>query len=249
MLTRAATPQVGGPPPTVSLGPVQALGATRFMAFGDSITCGVISSFNDPMLFVPSNCNEPVFSYPRQLRGVLTNSFPTQAFTVANEGSPGEWALNALNTGRFLQAVGSQRPQGLILLEGINDLNNGRSISGTVDALRQMIDIAGLYNTTVLVSTMFQTCVASFPDGSIRQNSSDKITAFNSAIVNMAAGRQNVYVVDLYGAFGTGNCDASGGINLLGHDGLHPTSSGYARMATTFTSALTNVFAVRGSYQ
>ncbi|MGE0814145.1 MAG: SGNH/GDSL hydrolase family protein [Vicinamibacterales bacterium] len=232
----------------MSLGPVQGLGATRFMAFGDSITCGVVSSFDWPMLFVPSNCSEPVFSYPRQLRGMLAGRFPTQTFTVANEGSPGEWALNALTSGRFLQAVGSQRPQGLILLEGINDLNNGRSISGTVDALRQMIDIAGLYNTTVLVSTMYQTCVASFPDGSVRQNSADKIRAFNAAIVSMASGRLNVYVVDLYGAFGN-NCGPDGGINLLGGDGLHPTSSGYGRMATTFEAALRTVFAVGGSFQ
>ncbi|MCC6991597.1 MAG: SGNH/GDSL hydrolase family protein, partial [Acidobacteria bacterium] len=197
---------------------VQALGATRFMAFGDSITCGVVSSFDGAMLLIPANCAEPSYSYPRQLDGTLESRYPAQDFTVSNEGSPGEWAANAVSSGRFAQAMAAVRPQGLLLLEGINDLNNGQSIGSTVNALAQMIDIARVYNTTVLVGTMFQTCVSVSPTGVVRQNSADRIVAFNSAVRAMAAGRQNVYVFDLFGTFGD-NCGPDGGVGLLGGDG------------------------------
>jgi lysophospholipase L1-like esterase len=65
----------------------------------------------------------------------------------------------------------------------------------------------------------------------------------------MAAGRQNVHVVDLFAAFGTQNCGPDGGIGILGGDGLHPNPSGYSIIATQFAAAVRNVFAVRGSYQ
>jgi lysophospholipase L1-like esterase len=64
----------------------------------------------------------------------------------------------------------------------------------------------------------------------------------------MAAGRQNVYVVDLYAVFGN-NCGPDGGVNLLGGDGLHPSPNGYSVMTSTFAAAIRDRFAVRGSLQ
>jgi len=247
VLSRGEAPQ-SGPPPTGgdSLGTINALGATNYLAFGDSITWGTTSSFDGGFLFDPcGGC-----SYPSQLDNLLEAAFTTQNFTVNNAGNPGEWAQQAVSSGRFQQAVNAQRPQGVLLLEGINDLNNGRSVAAVVASLQQMVDIARLYNATVLVSTMYQTCVSTQPGtGQVRLNSADKIVSFNNAITAMAAGRQNVYVVNLYGAFGSGNCGPDGGINLLGADGLHPTVSGYQVMANTFGQALRDRFPVRGSFQ
>ena len=145
-------------------------------------------------------------------------------------------------------AVAAQRPQGVLLLQGINDLNNGRSVPDVVGSLQQMVDIARIHNATVLISTMFQTCVSVSPEGLIRQNSADQIVSFNNALTAMAAGRQNVYVVNLYAAFGD-NCGPDGGVNLLGGDGLHPSTTGYAAMAATFGAAIRDRFPVRGSFQ
>jgi lysophospholipase L1-like esterase len=244
VLSRGAVPQGGTPAPADILPAPNALGATRFLSYGDSITAGVTSSFDGTFLFDPV----PGADYPADLDGLLEARFPLQNFTVDNRGQPGEWALQAVSTGRFSQEVAALRPQGVLLLEGINDLNNGQSISGTVAALSQLIDLARLYNGTVLISTMFQTCVSTSPTGVVRQNSADRITGFNAALRTMAAGRQNVHVVDLYAAFGD-NCGPDGGVGLLGGDGLHPSDSGYARMAGTFESALRAVFPVRGSFQ
>lgn len=246
VLSRGEAPQ-SGPPPTGgdSLGTINALGATTFLAFGDSLTWGTLSSFDGAFLFDPcGGC-----SYPSQLDTLLEAAFATQDFIVTNAGNPGEWAQQAVSSGRFQQAVSAQRPQGVLLLEGINDLNNGRGVAAVVASLQQMVDIARLYNATVLVSTMFQTCRSVSPQGLVRENSAHQIVALNNAITAMAAGRQNVYVVNLYGAFGTGNCGPDGGINLLGADGLHPTTSGYQVMASTFGQALRDRFPVRGSFQ
>ncbi len=244
MLSKGAVPQAGDPPAAGdSLGTVNALGATRFMAFGDSITWGQISSFDASFLFDPI----PGTEYPTQVDNQLESAYASQNFTVTNEGVPGEWALQAISSGRFAQRMAAQRPQALLLLEGINDLNNAQSTSATVGYLQQMVEIARLYNTTVFIGTMFQTCVSD-NNGVIRQNSADRIAGFNAALRAMAAGRQNVYVVDLYAAFGN-NCGPNGGVGILGGDGLHPNPSGYSLIATQFANAVRSVFTVRGSYQ
>ncbi len=247
VVSRGAVPQAGGGPPVSSdpLPPLSAIGATRFLAFGDSITCGTPSSFD---VFAFDVLCQESNGYPQIVRGLLQNVSPAQTFTVTNEGRPGEWAQQAISSGRFAQLMASIRPQGLLLLEGINDLNNGSGIGTTVNALQQMVELARLYNTTVLIGTMFQTCLSTSPTGVVRPNSYDRITSFNSAIRSMAAGRQNVYVVDVYAAFGN-NCDANGGVGWLGGDGLHPSPTGYTALASIFTTAIRDRFVVRGSYQ
>jgi|LakMenEpi03Aug12_release.lakeMendotaPanAssembly.Ray.scaffolds.fasta_scaffold119695_2 lysophospholipase L1-like esterase len=246
VLSRGAVPQSGGPPPAGdSLGTVTALGATRFMAYGDSITFGTVSSFDGGYLFD----SIPGTEYPVQFDNQLESAFASQNFTVTNEGVPGEWALQAITNGRFAQRMAAQRPQALLLLEGINDLNNDQSVAATVGYLQQMVELARLYNTTVFIGTMFQTCVSTSPSGQVRPNAATRINGFNSALRAMAAGRQNVHVVDLFAAFGTQNCGPDGGIGILGGDGLHPNPSGYSIIATQFAAAVRNVFAVRGSYQ
>lgn len=247
-----STTQSGTPvPPPDPLPPTSALGATRFLAFGDSITCGVPGAF--PMLdlaFDDPNCVLPSGSpqYPQMARTLLQNATPSQTIVLDNEGRPGEEAAFAY--GRFSALMAARRPQGVLLLEGINDLNSGRSVSATVAALSQMIDLARVYNATVLVATMFQTCHSENPyTGRVRTNSTDQIVPFNSALRAAVAGRLNVYVVDVYGSFGTGNCLSDRGTNFVGEDGLHPSASGYSRLASTFAQAVRDRFVVAGSFQ
>jgi lysophospholipase L1-like esterase len=245
VLSRGSVPQGGPEAPADSLGPVNAVGATHFVAFGDSITSGVLSSFDGGFLFDPG----PTTSYPYQLASLLEANFTAQNFDIDNYGQGGEWAAQALASNRFVQMLGAERPQGVLLLEGINDLNNERSIGDVVGSLQQMVDLARLYNATVLLGTMFQTCQSIQPEtGQVRPNSADKIVAFNNSLKAMAAGRQNVYVVDVFAAFGN-NCGPDGGVNLLGADGLHPTPNGYVVLGTTFGLAIRDRFPVRGSFQ
>lgn len=252
LLTVGTTTQSGPPQPAPDpLPPVSALGATRFLAFGDSITCGVPGAFPTmDIAFDDVNCVLPSGSpqYPQLARTLLQTASPAQAIVLDNEGRPGEEAASAYS--RFSGLMAARRPQGLLLLEGINDLNGGRSVSATVDAIVRMLDLARLYNTTVLVGTMFQTCYSENPfTGRVRTNSTDLIVPYNTALRAAVANRPNVYVVDLYAAFGTSNCLSDRGTNFVGDDGLHPSSSGYSRIASTFASAVRTRFAVGGSFQ
>jgi lysophospholipase L1-like esterase len=226
--------------------PVAGIGATRFVAFGDSITEGIESSFDTAIADFVLTAATPV-SYPTQLGNFLNTRFPGQAgqFAVLNHGVGGERASTGAQ--RLPGVLSSARPQVLLLLEGINDLGaGGAGVSATVDHLRTMVETAQLFNATVLIGNMFQTyrTEQELPDGTtkIRENARQLIPAFNDAIRQMAQGRQNVFIVDINSAFGLNR-------SLVGGDGLHPTPEGYARIAQAFADALALAFPVRGAFQ
>lgn len=228
-------PQIAAPvPPRLSYNPPRALGASRFLAFGDSITAGVQSAFDPRFLFAAANGG-----YPERLQAGLNAYFDPQAFGVENWGLPGEFARQAAS--RFRTALDERRPEVVLLLEGINDLNTGSTIEQTVNALEQMVTIATSRGTPVLIATMFQTYRSVAPDGRIRENSHTIVPAFNEAIRRRFTGRVNVHVVDLEPRMQ----DRS----LVGNDGLHPTDAGFERMAAIFLQEIEHAFPVRGSFQ
>jgi lysophospholipase L1-like esterase len=228
-------PQTPPPvPPRTHTGPLTAVGATRFVAFGDSITYGTLSSFDGIFLF-----DVPTHSYPARLHLGLTAYHSPQVFSVANRGVPGEGALEG--TFRIQSVLQADRPQVMLLLEGINDLNAGRSVGATIAALDTILDYAKLYNVTVLVATMFQTYEVDGPSGQ-RTNAASQVPAFNNGVRQLATGRQNVFLVDIHAAFGSNR-------SLVGGDGLHPTQEGYEVMASTFLAAIEAALPVRGSFQ
>jgi lysophospholipase L1-like esterase len=224
--------------PTVVLpSPGQALGATRFLAFGDSITAGVQSSFDAAFLF-----DDLPGSYPSRLLTILESS-TIQSFRMINEGRPGERARDGEQRLRSvlasLMGASANRPEGLLLLEGINDMNNGDSAARAASSVAQLAEIGRLYNLTVLVATMPQTYGNPMTGSS---NSADLIAPFNAEVRRLLSGRQNVYIVDIHAAFGANR-------TLMGADGLHPTPAGYAVMAQQFHAAIVSRFPVRGSLQ
>ncbi|MEW6323178.1 MAG: GDSL-type esterase/lipase family protein [Acidobacteriota bacterium] len=235
-LAQSAIAQTPPPvPPRIAAPQPMALGATRFLAIGDSITYGTLSSYDGSFLYdVPSH------SYTVRLQSALTTYYPRQTFTVTNVGVPGEWAQ--VGAQRLHAELTRYRPQALLILEGINDLNADQSISVIGRALRDMLDIAALFDTPVLIATMFQTYEVTTPTGQVRTNAASSVPALNAEIRRIAEGRRNVWVVDLHAAFGTNR-------SLVGGDGLHPSTSGYERMATTFLTAIETAFPVRGSFQ
>lgn len=222
-------------PPRLSATPPTALGASRFVAFGDSITYGTLSAYDGAFLYdVPSH------SYSERLRLALNTHHAPQTFTVVNAGNPGEWAQDGVR--RIQSAITVHRPHALLLLEGINDLASGASVSGTAAALFRIVDAARQNNVTVLVATMPQTYDGTKQNGDPRDNAAELIVPYNGEIQRLAASRLNVHIVDLYRAFGDRR-------SLLGGDGLHPTEEGYQVMASKFMDVLEAVFPVRGSFQ
>lgn len=228
-------PQASVPvPPRLSVDPPRALGATRYLAFGDSITWGAFSAWDARFLFAAANGG-----YPERLQAGLNQHHSPQQFTVINEGQPGELATNALN--RFRSVLTTRRPEVVLLLEGVNDLNNGISVPRIGTALGQLLDAAAPNGIPVVIATMFQTYAVTDPDGFFRPNGASLIPALNEEIRRVAAGRLNVHLVDLEPLMQDRQ--------LVGADGIHLTDAGFAVMASAFLEAIEKAFPVRGSFQ
>jgi lysophospholipase L1-like esterase len=219
------------PPRNANALPV-ALGVTRFVAFGDSLTFGTLSTFDGLFVFdVPSH------SYPVRLELGLDVHHAPQNFVVGNFGNPGETVTASATFTRYQNMLGSVRPQAVLLLEGVNDLNGGISQPAISSALGQMLDYATLRGMAVLIATMPR-----IYDTSTRDRPDERIVPFNDEVRRLASARRNVHVVDLYTAFGTDR-------SLMGGDGLHPTPEGYEVMASTFLDAIELAFPVTRTVQ
>jgi lysophospholipase L1-like esterase len=220
--------------PFTAINPPRALGVARFVAFGDSITFGVMSANDGSYLYAAANGG-----YVEQLEGDLNLLHPPQRFSVFNDGLPGELAINAVP--RFRSMLTTRRPEGVLLLEGINDLSNGFSVSMTVNALRQMLDAAAQMGVPVAIATMYQTYEATHSDGSFRDNGAALVPSFNAAVRALVTGRLNVVLVDLEPLMRARR--------FVGGDGLHPTEAGFDVMSSAFRTVIEGAYPVRGSFQ
>ncbi len=229
-------------PPALAPNPPNVLGATRFVAFGDSITYGVLASYDGSILYDGSPG-----SYPARLQLGLSYYHPPQAslFRVLNRGVPGEPVVSVPGfeggAVRIDSVLANDRPQVLLLLEGINDLAGGIPADTIAAGLRRILDHSVAAGVPVVIATMFQTYPIVKDDGTERSNGAELVPTLNERI-RQIANRQNVYLVDLYVAFGADH-------TLVGGDGLHPTEAGYERMASTFLAKIHERFPVRGSFQ
>ena len=200
---------------TVTVEVVPLLSATRFVAFGDSITEGKLAS-GDPA---------PV-PYPADLRTRLAARYTMQDFIVQNEGVGGETSVGG--AARLPGVLSARNPDVLLLLEGVNDLAAGDAsrISVVIGNLRNMVQMARGRGVQVFLATL----LPEIPGGS-RTGALPFIVATNDQIRALAAS-QGATLVDLYQAF-SGMERA-----LIGEDGLHPNAAGYQKIAQTFFDVL-----------
>lgn len=203
------------PPPTLSV--------TRILAFGDSITEGVVSpafqSILSPGLVV---------SYPYKLQERLTATYTAQTIVVMNAGRAGEWAAQGVR--RLPDVIREAQPDVLLLLEGVNDLNNNAGISPTIGAIESMIKYAKAQGLSVFVATLLPQ-----RRGGLRARSVDSVPGFNDAVRKTAA-EAGATLVDVNRAFD---------LAWIGQDGLHPTEAGYSHLADIFFAAIRSQFQPR----
>jgi lysophospholipase L1-like esterase len=231
------------------------LSATKFLAFGDSMTEGEIPttcSLGAPpvsrcAMAAPLTLSEWLLdarqlraeaivssaSYPSKLAELLASRYSAQSMVVVNAGKGGEMAVDGAD--RLPGVLTMQATEVLLLLEGINDIHKpGRSqaasIGPLVQALRSMIGVARNRGARVFVGTLLPEdgcgCRAfDLVDGR------DDVVAANAQIRVMAAS-EGAVLVDLYPGF-VGQTRA-----LLSFDGLHPNEAGYAKMAEMFFEAI-----------
>jgi lysophospholipase L1-like esterase len=204
------------------------LSATRFMAFGNSITAG-----------------EPGSNYPAMLQTMLTARYAAQApvIRVINRGVGGERSPDGAD--RLPEELADVRPDAVLIEEGVNDIFGGTDsrVPIIIEALEDMIrKVRRRPNVAVLLATLLPTRQGS-PKG---DNAFPLVPEVNRRIRDLAV-RQNVVLVDLYEGFG-GSADP-----YIGPDGLHPNEQGYRKMAEIFfdriRATLEDPQAVPGSIQ
>ncbi len=230
---------------------VGTLSATRFMAFGDSITFGPLLTPCSPASrsVLPSEMlldmrrlfkmlgprdTPPATAYPSVLKALLVSRYVMQSPIVINEGLPGEFATdggggtNDATLARLKARLTADSPEVVLLQEGINDidvyfLHHVDRVPQVVKALRDMIREVRQRNAQVLLGTL----LPEDPNGCRGSQGYDLVAPANEQIREMASS-EGVAVVDLYQAFG--------GVPgpYLNDDGLHPNPLGYQKMAETF---------------
>jgi lysophospholipase L1-like esterase len=206
---------------TVTVVPPPRVAATRYVAFGDSISDGVLG-------FAPFAVGDPgpAVGYAFKLRTLLTGRYTAQAFSMTDEGIGGESITAGL--ARLPAVLSRDNPEVVMLFEGVNDLNGRRdaAIPAVVDGLRSMVRTVRSRGMAPFVATFLPQ-----RPGSQRALAVASIVPANEQVRAMVAA-EGAVLVDLYPVF-EGNLDT-----LLGPDGLHPTEQGYQRMADTFFAAI-----------
>jgi len=212
------------------------IGATKYEAFGDSLTAGETGRANITPLAV-----DAANSYPTKLEQELQAAHPDQGIVVINRGVGG---FNTDQTQDSIRRfVPADRPDVVLLLVGYNNLNdNGlcstgkattqpciNGINDTALGVRDCIRRVKEANAGVQF-TFVSTLTPPGPSGSNRIDP-NAINQANIQIRQMIAA-EGATLVDSYNVF-------------LGHeaeyvntDGLHLTPAGYQALADTFFAAI-----------
>ena len=206
------------------------LTSTKFVAFGDSLTEGVVSLAPTLLaLDLPA-------SYPTVLRGLLRAQYPSQSVTVVNAGSAGEFASGD-GLKRFGPTLAANTPEVVLLMEGTNDLLFAqRGIEPALSALDAMMRDAESRNIRV--------CLATIPPqraGGARSRDlvAGLIPGFNDQVRALAVSH-NAVLVDVYAGM-------KDDLSLIGVDDLHPTARGYEAMASIYRDAIAKAFEARAT--
>lgn len=205
------------------------ISATRYVAFGDSMTAGEVvsagSGFSRILKVVPEK------AYPADLQKSLTDLYTTQAqsIRVDNEGRSGEAAVDGYGRLRIVLSRGGYEV--LTLMDGANDLSSRDSVksrAGLASIWRMVQDAKGRGLKVFLATLPPQNKTSCCPRYGVAE---DEVPAFNDGI-RYIADQEAITLVDVFEAFHGDNT------TLIDFDGLHPTPAGYQVIANTFFKAI-----------
>jgi acyl-CoA thioesterase I len=205
----------------------QTLSRTRFTAFGDSITRGVVTL--TPLLTL-----DEAATYPVQLERMLATRYPLQTFVVTNRGESGETTRRGV--ARLPQVLEMDQPEVLLLFEGTN---NVKGITTTVQAeyLEAMIKEALRRHVDVIIATVMPISESREEQ---HRGTMAAIRALNQRIVELASRYNLGNPVDLFALF-------EANPQLLGADGLHSNAEGQTRIAEAFLNEIVHHFEARSA--
>jgi lysophospholipase L1-like esterase len=200
----------------------------RLLAFGDSLTAGVLSPAVNLLIVSPPE------SYPFVLQSHLVARYRQQTPVVLNEGNAGE---NASGTGvqRFRSVLLQNRPDIVLLMEGTNDLLSGSvGADFAINALRSMVGEAKNQGIRIALATI----PPQRPNGFRNRGAvAAMIPGFNDRIRTLAGG-EGIPLIDVYNVM-------KDDLSYIGIDDLHPTARGYDAMATIYFDAIKGAFEER----
>jgi lysophospholipase L1-like esterase len=205
------------------------LTATRFLAFGDSLTAGVLSPSVTLMIVSPPT------SFPFQLERRLVAEYRQQTPVVLNEGNAGELASGG-GVQRFRSVLLANRPEVVLLMEGTNDLLFGQiGADFAIDALGAMVREAKSQGIRIAIST-----IPPQRAGGLRNRDAvvRLIPPFNDGIRALATA-ENIPLIDVYAGL-------QADMSLIGIDDLHMTERGYEVVADVYLEAIKANFAGPG---
>ncbi len=180
-----------------------------YLAFGDSITRGVVRSDGTT-----------AEGYEIELEAFIdANIWPSQ---VLNSGKSGERTSNGVN--RLVEILNTYSLDYVLLLEGTNDILDGVSYETTLYNLGIMVDYCISYNVTPIIATL--TPLKIDVSGS-RGGYIDEIPNVYNPGIKEIASEKGITVSDQYAAL-------NGQWKSYSDDYIHPNEAGYSVMAQTW---------------
>ena len=212
----------------VSLSPLR-LTATKFVAFGDSLTAGENGNeINGPCpARLRIQCVDTPNAYPTVLAKLLAETFPSQPTTVVNAGENGRRAEGDVL--RLRDVLTQHRPEALLILHGFNDLLNegDEKVTEVLNSIRDQIRLAkSMGVAAVFVSTLMP------PAPGSRMIDPGAILEVNAELRQLVPA-ESATLVDAYQLF------LGRETTLISPDGLHLTPAGYRVLADAFFAAIT----------
>jgi lysophospholipase L1-like esterase len=189
------------------------------VALGDSTTAGT-PAFQSPIEAPPDGAGNPEsqFSY------WLMQRHP--GWTVLNRGVNGERTDQI--AARFDRDVVASKPAVVIILAGVNDVYQGRSVAYVTGQLRAMYDRAAAAGIPVVAGSIV-------PYNTATDEQNDKMREINAWIAAEAVRDPHIEFADTRAAAAApGQPDKLSG----SPDGLHPDVAGYRKMADALEPAI-----------
>jgi len=190
--------------------------ATRFSAFGDSITYGVMYR-----TWYPDK------GYVPRLDTLVKDL--SAAFHVINRGIPGEKTFEGL--ARIESEITTYRAKYMFLMEGTNDVSGGVPSQVAAFNMGEMIKKCFQNGAYPLLGTVIPRA-DSIWEGSIREN-----TLLLNDLLRDLASEEKISLTDHYEAF---MVHPTGYLDLFS-DGAHPNEAGYQKIAESWFQSLDRI--------
>jgi lysophospholipase L1-like esterase len=194
---------------------VSSAASTRIVAMGDSTTAGT-PGFQSPVEAPPDGRGDQTSQYAYW----LMKAHPD--WEVLNRGVNGERSDQI--RARFERDVIRLAPKAVVIIAGVNDVYQGRSVAHVAEQLRAMYARAAQAGIRVVAGSIIPYNTAT-PDQNARMRQINAWIRDQPGIV---------FVDTRAAAAAPDNADRL----LESPDGLHPTAAGYRRMAEAIQPAL-----------